>query len=78
VLGQADVYLKSGPCSEWDTAAGQIMVEESGGLVFRQDNFEPLHYNKPSLLNPHFVMLSCNMNSKDFVSFIQTMIKNEK
>ena len=78
VLGQADVYLKSGPCSEWDTAAGQIMVEESGGLVFRQDNFEPLHYNKPSLLNPHFVMLSCNMNSKDFVSFIQTTIKNEK
>ncbi len=78
VLGQADVYLKSGPCSEWDTAAGQIMVEESGGLVFRQDNSEPLHYNKPSLLNPHFVMLSRNMNSKDFVSFIQTMIKNEK
>ena len=78
VLGLADIYLKSGPCSEWDTAAGQIMVEESGGIVFRQDNFQPLRYNKPNLLNPHFVMLSRNMNTPDFVGFIQTIIKDEK
>jgi len=78
VLGKADIYLKSGPCSEWDTAAGQIMVEESGGIVFRQDNFQPMHYNKPDLLNPHFVMLSRNMNTPDFVGFIQTIIRDEK
>ena len=52
--GQADVYPRFGPTSEWDTAAAQCIVEEAGGRV-TDTAMQPLRYNtKPSLLNPHF------------------------
>ena len=66
ILGNADMYLKAGPCSEWDTAPGQLMVEEFGGAVLRQDNLETMHYNKESMINPHFVMLNANLNNTVF------------
>lgn len=75
ILGNADMYLKAGPCSEWDTAPGQLMVEEFGGLVFRQDTFETLRYNKVEMLNPHFVMLNSALNKPDFVNFIKEIIR---
>jgi 3'(2'), 5'-bisphosphate nucleotidase len=40
---------------EWDTAAGQCIVEESGGEVLSLENGKPLSYNKPVLTNPRFV-----------------------
>lgn len=53
--GQADVYPRLGPTSEWDTAAGQAVVEGAGGQVLTLEG-RPLHYNtKPGLLNPSFV-----------------------
>jgi 3'(2'), 5'-bisphosphate nucleotidase len=53
--GEADVYLRYGPTSEWDTAAGQCIVEAAGGAV-TDLGFEPLAYNRrESLLNPDFV-----------------------
>jgi len=75
ILGNADMYLKAGPCSEWDTAPGQLMVEEFGGVVFRQDTFETMAYNKEILINPHFVMLNERLNTPDFVKFMQEIIK---
>jgi 3'(2'), 5'-bisphosphate nucleotidase len=52
--GKADLYPRFGPTSEWDTAAGQIIVEEAGGIVVDL-NWQPLQYNaKASLLNSHF------------------------
>ncbi len=52
--GLADFYPRLGPTSEWDTAAGQCVVEQAGGLVVGMD-FLPLRYNtKDSLLNPDF------------------------
>lgn len=71
VLNQADMYIKAGPCSEWDTAAGHLMVEESGGKVFLLDNFQPLTYNKPVLVNPHFIMMSQSLNHPAFLEFIR-------
>jgi 3'(2'), 5'-bisphosphate nucleotidase len=41
---------------EWDTAAGQAIVEFSGGKVYQYDATEPLIYNKENLLNPWFVV----------------------
>ncbi len=76
VLGNADMYLKAGPCSEWDTAPGQLMVEEFGGTVLRQDNFETMRYNKPVLLNPHFVMLNSNLNTPDFIQFLKQILSS--
>lgn len=75
IKGNADMYLKAGPCSEWDTAPGQLMVEEFGGVVFRQDTFETMTYNKLILKNPHFVMLNERLNTPAFVAFMQQIIK---
>ncbi len=53
--GAADVYPRLGPTSEWDTAAGQCVLEQAGGHVVGLDG-EPLTYNaRPALLNPHFI-----------------------
>lgn len=52
--GMADFYPRLGPTSEWDTAAGQCIVEQAGGALLAQ-NLQPLRYNtKASLLNPNF------------------------
>ncbi len=76
ILGQADIYLKAGPCSEWDTAPGQLFIEEFGGSVIRLDNFQHLSYNKPVLKNPHFVMLNEYYNKLEFIESIQKYIQN--
>ena len=55
--GRADIYPRTGPTMEWDTAAGQAIVECSGGKVYQYDTTEPLEYNKKNLLNPWFVAL---------------------
>jgi 3'(2'), 5'-bisphosphate nucleotidase len=53
--GEADVYLRYGATSEWDTAAGQCIVEAAGGMV-TDLAFRPLSYNRrESLTNPDFV-----------------------
>ena len=55
--GKADLYPRLAPTSEWDTAAGQCVVEQAGGLVTDTD-FVPLMYNsKESILNPHFLVI---------------------
>ncbi len=52
--GEADIYARLGPTSEWDTAAAQCIVEEAGGLI-TDTNMKVLRYNtKDSLLNPNF------------------------
>ena len=59
--GVADIYPRFGPTSEWDIAAGQIILEEAGGNIISFNN-EKLTYNsKESLLNPEFIA-SCKMS----------------
>ena len=61
---QADLYLRLGPTSEWDTAAAQCVLEEAGGAVIDFDG-RPLRYNsKESLLNPEFI--ACADTSVDW------------
>lgn len=55
--GRIDFYPRFGPTSEWDTAAGQAILETAGGCVVGLDG-HPLRYNtKDSLLNPDFLAL---------------------
>ena len=55
--GQAHLYPRFGPTSEWDTAAAQCVVEAAGGMVYNLETGAPLRYNtKASLLNPHFLV----------------------
>ncbi len=56
--GRADLYPRFGPTSEWDTAAGQALLEAAGGHVTRLDGHR-LRYNcRESLLNGEFLAFS--------------------
>ncbi len=56
--GEADLYPRLGPTSEWDTAAAQCVVEEAGGAVLALPERVPLRYNqKDSLLNSEFLVV---------------------
>jgi 3'(2'), 5'-bisphosphate nucleotidase len=44
--GEADVYPRFGPTMEWDTAAGQAVLEAAGGRVTLPDRTTPLGYGK--------------------------------
>ena len=53
--GMADMYLRLGPTSHWDTAAGQCVLEQAGGVVLDRDGTS-LCYNRTStLLNRAFI-----------------------
>lgn len=52
--GRADLYYRDRPTMEWDTAAGQCILEEAGGVVRTADG-DTLTYNKVELVNPPFV-----------------------
>lgn len=55
--GEADLYPRLAPTSEWDTAAAQAVVEAAGGLVVDR-HFVPLRYNrKADILNPDFYVI---------------------
>lgn len=48
--GKADIYYRYALCSEWDTAAMQCIVEESGGTFKQMDGTE-MTYNRKNSLN---------------------------
>jgi 3'(2'), 5'-bisphosphate nucleotidase len=58
--GKADIYYRHGPTMEWDTAAGQAILEAAGGSMHRLDG-TPFTYNKENLLNPGFICLNAGL-----------------
>jgi len=59
--GMADIYYRHGPTMEWDTAAGQAILEAAGGHVFKENKTkERFSYNKETLLNSGFLCLGFN------------------
>jgi 3'(2'), 5'-bisphosphate nucleotidase len=54
--GRFDAYPRTGPTSEWDTAAGQAVLEAAGGRVMGEDG-QPLRYGKSCFANGGFVAL---------------------
>jgi 3'(2'), 5'-bisphosphate nucleotidase len=57
--GDAQLYPRFTPTSEWDTAAGQAVLEAAGGAVVTLDG-QRMRYGKGDLafLNPYFVAAS--------------------
>lgn len=53
--GAAALYPRSGTTMEWDTAAGQAIMEAAGGGLVKVADGEPMGYNRPALRNPDFV-----------------------
>ena len=52
--GKAHIYYRHGPTWEWDTGAGQAIVEAAGGSVTA--NGERLRYNKEIIKNGSFLV----------------------
>ena len=52
--GEADIYPRAAPTSEWDTAAGHAVLLAAGGIVDGPDG-SALQYGKPAFLNRAFV-----------------------
>lgn len=69
--GRGDIYAKFSQTMEWDTAAGHLILQESGGEIYIYDDtlrpceylsqnvkdLSVLRYNKEDLRNPHFIAL---------------------
>ena len=54
--GLADLYPRFSPTCEWDTAAGQAVLEAAGGAVLAAETLEPLRCQQgEDLLNGHFI-----------------------
>lgn len=54
--GNADLYPRLAPTSEWDTAAANAIVTAAGGEVLNAETLEPLRYNQQeSVINPYFI-----------------------
>lgn len=57
-VGEGDFYPRFSPCCEWDTAAGQAVIEAAGGTVVGLDG-APLRYNVgDSLYSPSFYAIA--------------------
>ena len=68
---EVDLYIRYGLTSEWDTAAGQCVLEQAGGRVMKLDG-ESLSYNaKESLLNPDF--LACGDPGVDWAKLLASV-----
>lgn len=56
--GNLDVYPRLGPTCEWDTAAGQCIVQAAGGQLYSLKTHQPFSYNqKQSLINDSFIVV---------------------
>jgi 3'(2'), 5'-bisphosphate nucleotidase len=53
--GYVDYYIRTTTTSEWDTAAGELILSEAGGTTTTYPDGDTLAYNKESLNNPWFV-----------------------
>ena len=54
--GHADLYPRFSPTCEWDTAAGQAVLEAAGGVVLAADSLAALRCQQgESLVNGHFI-----------------------
>jgi 3'(2'), 5'-bisphosphate nucleotidase len=53
--GIADEYPRFGPTMEWDTAAGQAILENAGCELIDLETHKPMLYNREQLLNNSFI-----------------------
>ncbi|MBA2655281.1 MAG: 3'(2'),5'-bisphosphate nucleotidase CysQ [Gammaproteobacteria bacterium] len=68
--GLGDIYLRKARIHEWDTGAGQCIVEQASGVVLDL-NWEALRYNTRShLLNPPFIAVG---DSKQLLPLLKLM-----
>ena len=69
-LGEMDLYMRFGPTSEWDTAAAQVILEESECVLYEVETLETMEYGKEEYLNRG--LLACHKSQiKKVIEFIK-------
>ena len=71
--GGADIYPRMGETYEWDTAAGQCILNESGGILVNWSGQEISYNNKESLLNGPFIALGDRKQLDALLRFIDEL-----
>lgn len=64
--GEVDVFPRLVGSSEWDTAAGQAVLEAAGGQVLDWHTGEALQYGKPRRRNPRLLVLRAPYRQEEF------------
>ena len=73
--GEAQLYPRFTPTSEWDTAAGQAVLESAGGSVLCLDG-TPLRYGKGGdNLNPFFIAAASPELAQRGAEAMRTLLK---
>jgi 3'(2'), 5'-bisphosphate nucleotidase len=66
-MAQIDVYPRMIGTSEWDTAAGQAVLEAAGGAIIDYETRQPLRYGKINRRNKAFIALRHPYHFENFV-----------
>ncbi len=66
-LGEIDVYPRLVGSSEWDTAAGQAVLEAVGGSLLDWDTGMPLVYGKSNRRNGRVLAFRAPYGRDDFI-----------
>lgn len=64
--GEVDVFPRLVGSSEWDTAAGQAVLEAAGGQVLDWHTGKALQYGKPRRRNPRLLALRAPYRQEEF------------
>jgi 3'(2'), 5'-bisphosphate nucleotidase len=63
-FGGVDLYPRFVGTSEWDTAAGQAILEAAGGKIIDLSSMAPMLYGKPGRRNGKFIALSSSIRNE--------------
>lgn len=66
-MGEVALYPRFVGSSEWDIAAGHLIVTEAGGQIIDLSTKMPPVYNKPSLRNAHFIAMAAGVSWQDLI-----------
>ena len=66
-FGEIDVYPRLVGTSEWDTAAGQAILEAAGGSLMDWHTGEPVLYGKNNMRNGMFIAYREPYNFQEFI-----------
>jgi 3'(2'), 5'-bisphosphate nucleotidase len=73
--GSADVYPRFGPTAEWDTAAGQLLLEITGGGLYSLESGQPMTYGKSQWRNHGFLAVGSAQLATEWMPKIQNRIQ---
>lgn len=66
--GKAGIYPRFSPTMEWDTAAGQAILQAVGGMVLDIETRQPIKYNRENLRNRNFIAAASNISIEEAFS----------